>query len=127
MASDPRMKQPGPDHPITITHAGSHVVVRKGDAVIARTDQALALAEASYPLVYYIPRADVDMERLEASDRTSFCPFKGDATYFSIKTREGVVDDAVWTYEDPFPACAEIAGHLAFYADKVSIEAIEAP
>jgi uncharacterized protein (DUF427 family) len=113
---------PGPDHPITIEPSSAHVVVKAGSAVIADSSNALALHEASYPPVYYVPLADVDSELLESSDTTSYCPYKGDASYYSVRTGDGVVKDAIWFYDEPYDAVAEIAGHVAFYPDRVQIE-----
>ncbi|MEO1198573.1 MAG: DUF427 domain-containing protein [Pseudomonadota bacterium] len=121
------MKEPGPDHPIAITATGARVVVRWNGVVLAESDLAQSLLEARYPIVYYIPRADVDMTRLELSDHATFSPFKGEASYYSIVTKAGRLDNAVWSYERPFPACTKIAGHLSFYTDKVEIDVIEAP
>lgn len=110
---------PGPDHPITITRSDAHVVVRAGGKVIADTRRALELREASYPPVFYIPRADADMALLERTEHGSYCPFKGEASYFSV---EGGAN-AVWSYEAPYDAVAQIRDHLAFYPDRV--EAID--
>jgi len=119
MASEP-VRIPGPDHPITVTRSDAHVVVRAGGKVIADTSRALALQEASYPLVYYIPREDADMDLLERTDHASYCPYKGEASYYSLR---GGAANAVWSYEAPYDAVAEIRGHLAFYPDRV--DAIE--
>jgi len=119
MASKP-VRIPGPDHPITVTRSDAHVVVRAGGKVIADTSRALALQEASYPLVYYIPREDADMDLLERTDHASYCPYKGEASYYSLR---GGAANAVWSYEAPYDAVAEIRGHLAFYPDRV--DAIE--
>lgn len=116
------MKLPGPDHPITITPSKTRVRVRFGGKIIADTTQALTLKEASYPPVYYIPRADADMSLLQATDRSTHCPYKGDASYFSISAGGESADNAVWSYEKPFPAMAEIKDHLAFYPNKVAFE-----
>jgi uncharacterized protein (DUF427 family) len=113
---------PGPDHPITITPAASRVVVRVGDTVIADTTAALSLKEASYPAVAYLPRADVDLARLERTDHHTYCPFKGDASYFSIPAAGSAGDNAVWTYETPHDAVAQIKEYVAFYPNKVTIE-----
>jgi uncharacterized protein (DUF427 family) len=116
------MKLPGPDHPISITPNPRRVRVSVGDVVIAETTKALSLKEARYPAVQYVPREDTNMALLERTDRTTHCPYKGDASYFSIKADGGTLDNAIWTYETPFPAMAEISGRLAFYPDKVKIE-----
>ena len=117
------MKVPGPDHPITITPLAEQVVVRMGESVIADTKRVLKLAEASYPPVLYIPRADADMSLLTRSDRHTYCPYKGDCSYFSIASGERGLN-AVWSYEAPYPAVAEIKDHLAFYPDRVQIEMV---
>lgn len=118
------MKLPGPDHPITITRNPRRVRITAGDIVIAETSQALTLKEAKYPAVQYVPREDTNMALLERTDRTTHCPYKGDASYYSIKADGKTLDNAIWTYETPFPAMAEISGHLAFYPDKVKIEEV---
>ena len=116
------MKLPGPDHPISITPHPGRVRVRLGDAVVADTTAALALKEATYPTVFYVPRVDADMSAFERTDRSTHCPYKGDASYFSLRAGDRMAENAVWSYEDPFPAMAPIAGHLAFYPNKVTIE-----
>ncbi len=114
------MKQPGPDHPMSIEPEPRRVRVTLGGRVIADTTQALRLAEASYKPVVYVPRADADMPALTRTQASTHCPYKGDASYFSIADGPA---NAVWSYEKPYPAAAKIAGHLAFYPDKV--DAIE--
>ena len=116
------MKLPGPDHPITITPNPRRVRVTAGDIVIAETTKALTLKEAKYPAVQYVPRQDANMALLERTDRVTHCPYKGDASYYSVKADGRTLDNAIWTYEAPFPAMTEISGHLAFYPDKVKIE-----
>ncbi|BAL75744.1 DUF427 domain-containing protein [Bradyrhizobium cosmicum] len=118
------MKLPGPDHPITITQNPRRVRVTAGDIVIAETSKALTLKEAKYPAVQYVPRQDANMELLERTDRVTHCPYKGDASYYSVKADGKTLDNAIWTYETPFPAMTEISGHLAFYPDKVKIEEV---
>lgn len=113
------MKQPGPDHPITISSEGRRVRVQFAGRTIADTTRALTLTEASYPPVYYIPRADADMSLLAPTAHSTHCPYKGDASYFTISGDGRVADNAVWSYEAPFPAVAEIKDHLAFYPNKV--------
>jgi uncharacterized protein (DUF427 family) len=107
---------PGPDHPITLTQSDAHVVVRAGGKVIADTRRALALQEASYPLAYYIPREDAAMELLERSEHHSYCPYKGEASYYSVA---GGIANAAWTYETPYESVADIRDYLAFYPDRV--------
>ena len=120
------MKIPGPDHPITIAPNSKRVRVTAGGKVVAETTKALTLRESSYPPVQYIPRADADMALLTATDRTTHCPYKGDAGYFTIDAGGKTLDNAIWTYEAPYDAVKEIAGHLAFYPDKVTIEELPA-
>ena len=119
------MRLPGPDHPITITPNPKRVRVSAGGVVVADTAHALTLKEAHYPAVQYVPRADANMALLERTERVTHCPYKGDANYFSIKAGGTILENSIWTYEDPFPAMAEIAGHLAFYPHKVTIEEVE--
>jgi uncharacterized protein (DUF427 family) len=120
------MKVPGPDHPISITPAGKHIRVTAGDLVIADTTRALTLKEATYPEVFYIPRSDATMDATLRTERVTHCPYKGDANYYSIKAGAQVLDNAIWTYETPHPAMAEIKDYLAFYPDKVKIEILPA-
>ncbi|MFL9875788.1 DUF427 domain-containing protein [Paraburkholderia megapolitana] len=114
---------PGPDHPITIERTGSRVVVTLAGQIIAETHDALTLLEAGYPAVLYIPRKDVDMTLLESSSHTTYCPYKGDCTYYSIPSGGERSVNAAWVYENPFDAVAVIKAHLAFYPDRV--DAIE--
>ncbi|HEY0300316.1 MAG TPA: DUF427 domain-containing protein [Rhizomicrobium sp.] len=113
------MKQPGPDHPIAIERHQARVRVRLGHRIVADTTRALLLREAHYPGVYYIPRADADMSLLQRTAHTSHCPYKGDASYFSIVVDGRSADNAVWSYEQPYPAVAEIEAYLAFYPHRV--------
>ena len=116
------MSGPGKDHPIDIRQNPNRIRVMWEGEVIADTTRALDLKEATYPVVRYIPREDVAMGRLRRTERTTRCPYKGDANYYSIVSGATVAENAVWTYERPIPAVAAIAGHLAFYLDKVSID-----
>jgi uncharacterized protein (DUF427 family) len=118
MKSKP-VKTPGPDHPITIERNRGRVVVSVGGRVIADTRAALTLREASYPPVQYIPRKDVDMSLLERTEHATYCPYKGDCAYYSIPIGGQRAANAVWTYEAPYAAVAEIKDHLAFYPDRV--------
>jgi uncharacterized protein (DUF427 family) len=119
------MKLPGPDHPITIERNPNHVRVLFNGKVVADTRNALTLKEASLAPVLYIPRGDVEEKYLVPSKHATHCAYKGDATYFSLCVGDREAVDAVWSYETPFPAMAEIAGRLAFYPERVeSIEQI---
>lgn len=109
-------------HPIVITPFVGRVVVRFGGAVVLDTRRALSLQEADYKPVLYLPREDAAMEHFEPSDRRSHCPYKGDARYFSLRAADALAPDAVWSYESPFAGVDAIAGHLAFYADRVDLE-----
>jgi uncharacterized protein (DUF427 family) len=96
--------------------AGVRVTVAAKGQVIADTRDALALKEGDYPVVYYVPRKDVKMDRLVRTSHQTYCPFKGHASYYSLK---GGPENAVWTYEDPYDDMVAIKGLLAFYPDKV--------
>ena len=117
--ADRAIKIPGPDHPISTEANRSRVTVRVGGRVIADTREALTLREASYPPVQYIPRRDVDMSALTRSSHTTYCPYKGDAAYYSIPVGGTRSINAVWTYETPFEATAQIKEYVAFYPDRV--------
>jgi len=113
------VKIPGPDHPITITANPNRVKVTLGGRVIADTTRALTLREASYPPVHYIPREDADMTLLTRTAHATHCPYKGDASYFSVVAAEQISKNAVWSYEQPYAAVAAIKDHLAFYPNRV--------
>ena len=111
------------DH-IKIRTAPGTWVVRAGGAVLGESRHVQELTEGSYGAVHYFPRADIAMALLDRTSRASTCPWKGQASYFSIVTPDGKLDNAVWSYEAPIPECAAIAGHLAFYPDRVTIERV---
>jgi uncharacterized protein (DUF427 family) len=117
------IKLPGPDHPITIEPNPDRVVVRLAGQVIADTREALTLREAKYPPVQYIPRKDVNMALLTRTEHATYCPYKGDSSYYSIPVGKERSVNSVWSYESPYPAVAAIKDHVAFYTDKV--DAIE--
>lgn len=117
------IRQPGPDHPIAIERNTARVVVTLAGRVIADTRRALVMREGAYPAVHYIPRDDADMAALERTDHSSYCPYKGDCSYYSIPAGGERSVNAAWSYEAPYAAVAAIKGHLAFYADRV--DAIE--
>jgi uncharacterized protein (DUF427 family) len=115
-------KTPGPDHPITLERSPSHVVVSRGSVVIAETDRALEMHEASYPAVFYVPVEDVDPGLLRPSADHTYCPYKGEASYYDILDGEATgLKAAVWYYAEPFPAVADIKDHVAFYSDRVTV------
>src|ERR1700712_1755323 len=109
---------PGPDHPITIAPSGTRIVVKLAGRVIADTRGALTLREAAYPPVHYIPRADVDMTQLQRTEHQTYCPYKGDCSYYSIPAGGEKSINAIWTYEAPFEAVAAIKDYVAFYPDR---------
>jgi uncharacterized protein (DUF427 family) len=117
--ADRPVKIPGPDHPITVEPSSAHIVVTVAGRTIADTKDALSLREASYPAVLYIPRKDVDMTLLERTDHATYCPYKGDCSYFSVPVGGERSVNAIWTYEAPYPSVVEIKGHVAFYPDRV--------
>ena len=114
-----QVKLPDSDHPIAIQRNPARVVVSVAGRVVADTRNALTLREADYPLVQYIPREDVDLTQLERTDHVTYCPYKGDCSYYSVPAGEKKSVNAVWTYENPYPAVAQIKGHVAFYPDRV--------
>lgn len=117
------VKTPGPDHPITVTPNPRRIVVKVAGTVIADTTRALTLQEADYPAVHYIPRGDVDMTKLDHSATHTYCPYKGEASYYDVTLGTARSADAAWTYETPHAAVPQIRDHLAFYASRVdSIE-----
>ena len=109
---------------ITVTPAKGTYSIRAGGAVLGETSNALELREGDYDPVIYVPRADVAMAFLERTDRTSHCPHKGDAAYYSVVTKSETIPDAVWTYEAPKDDVAAIGDHLAFYPGKVTVERV---
>ena len=117
------MLTPGPDHPITLTAAPTRWRARYRGHVVADSDRAILLREASYPQVVYFPKADVEMSYFGQTSRHTTCPYKGEASYFTLNHAGTRVENAAWSYERPHPAVAAIAGHLAFYPDRV--ESIE--
>jgi len=112
---------PDDSHPITVTSNPDRVVVTLGERTVADTTSALTLQEASYPAVQYVPLADVDPSVLERTDHATYCPYKGDASYYSLVADGETHDNAVWTYEAPYDAVAPIAGHVAFYPHVVDV------
>ena len=117
------MSTPSSAHPITITPAAGRVRVIAGGQIVAESARALSLHEASYPPVLYIPREDVRMDLMARTDHRTHCPYKGDASYFSVNATDRIRENAAWTYETPFAGVAQIGGHLAFYPHRV--DAIE--
>ncbi|CAM2756279.1 hypothetical protein BST27_03970 [Mycobacterium intermedium] len=123
--SHPEIKEPSAGHPITIEPTKGRVQVRVNGELVADTTSALELREATLPAVQYIPLDDVVQEVLTRTDTSTYCPFKGEASYYSVTTSGGeTVEDAIWTYETPYPAVAAIAGHVAFYPNKAEIKVV---
>jgi len=115
--------QRNPDKIITIEPYVGTVTVRAGDTVIASSTNAKVLSEAPYPAVFYIPFADIDFDRLSGTEHSTYCPYKGDASYWSVLPAGETGQNAMWAYERPFDEMTEIRDHGAFYASKVTIEA----
>ena len=122
---DKQIRVPGPDHPITIERNPVRVIVSIAGHAIADTRHAMTLRESTYPPVQYIPLKDVDMSLLERTDHSTYCPYKGDCVYYSIPLGGDKSVNAVWTYEVPFAAVAEIKDHFAFYPDRVDEIALQ--
>jgi uncharacterized protein (DUF427 family) len=116
-------KEPGPDHPIAIEANPHRIRVVLGGFIVAETTNALTLREGALPPVQYIPRRDVQMDLLEPTEHRTHCPYKGDASYYTVTAGGLVRENAVWSYEAPYPAVGTIAGYVAFYPSKV--DAIE--
>lgn len=117
--NEKQVKLPGPDHPISVERNPARVVVSVASRVIADTRNALTLREATYPPVQYVPGEDVDFSQLERTDHVTYCPYKGDCHYYSVPAGGKKSVNAVWSYENPFPAVAQIEGHVAFYPERV--------
>jgi uncharacterized protein (DUF427 family) len=122
-SNDKEIRIPGPDHPITISPAEGKIRVTFAGRTVAESTRALRLDENGYPPVYYLPRDDADMSLLVRTEHYTYCPYKGDCTYYSISAGGTKSEDAVWTYERPYEAVAGIKGYLAFYPSRV--DAIE--
>jgi uncharacterized protein (DUF427 family) len=118
-SKDKEIRVPGPDHPITISPAEGPVRVTVAGRVVAESARALRLEEKGYPPVYYLPRSDADMPLLVRSAHYTYCPYKGDCTYYSIPIGGTKSENAVWTYEEPHAAVAGIREYLAFYPSRV--------
>ena len=117
--SERAVKIPGSDHPITIEDKRAHIIVSVAGKVIADTHEALSLKEASYPAVIYIPRKDVDMSLLERTNHETYCPYKGECSYYSIPSGGERSVNAIWTYENPYASVSRIKNYMAFYPDRV--------
>lgn len=110
------------DSRISIKPVSGTWVVRAGGAVIAESDNALELHEGDFPVAIYFPREDVAMAFLDASEQRSSSPYLGEANYFGIAAKSGIIENAVWTYEEPLESASELAGYLSFYTDKTTVE-----
>jgi uncharacterized protein (DUF427 family) len=118
---------PGPDHPISISPSADRVLVKVAGKIIVDSRAALLLKEASYPVAYYLPRADADMSLLSKTEHTTYCPYKGECSYFSIVAGGERSTNAVWTYESPYQSVIQIKDYLAFYPDRVDSIEINPP
>lgn len=119
--SDARMKIPGPDHPITLVREMPRFVIRAAGRQIGETGDVLTLHEATYAPVHYVPRGDMDMNLLTRTSTTTFCPYKGEASYFTLAVGDEVHPDAAWSYETPYPAVDAIAGYIAFFPGPIEM------
>ena len=117
----PTQLTPGPDHPIALTAAPGRMVATFDGHAIATSDDVLMLQEASYPAVAYFPRGDVEMGYMGRTEKTTHCPYKGDASYYTLTMDGHIAENAVWTYETPYPAMDAIKDRLAFYPNVVSV------
>jgi uncharacterized protein (DUF427 family) len=122
-----QVKIPGPDHPISIQRNPARVVVSVAGRVVADTRNALTLREAAYPPVQYVPIGNVDFSQLERTDHATYCVYKGDCNYYSVPAGGEKAVNAVWSYENPFPAVVQIRGHVAFYPERVDEIADQLP
>ena len=111
-----------PEHTVTITPSTAHIRILVDERVIADTVRSLLVSESRHDPVYYLPASDVDGSLLTPSDTTTHCPFKGDASYYSITAGNGQLEDSVWSYQNPFKECTALAGYLAFYPNRVTLE-----
>ena len=119
------MKLPGPDHPITITPNPRRVRVEVNGHVIVDSADALTLQEATYPAVQYIPRQDVEMGFFGRTDHHTTCPYKGEASYYTLTIDGEILENVAWSYEDPYPAMEQIREHLAFYTNRVRVYEVD--
>jgi uncharacterized protein (DUF427 family) len=115
------MKIPGPDHPITLEPSRRRVRAAFQRHVIGDTTDALVLREAGYPPVYYLPMQDLDMSFLTRTEHHTSCPYKGEASYWTIYMDGVLAENAAWAYEDPYPTVAAIKGRVAFYPNAVEV------
>jgi uncharacterized protein (DUF427 family) len=119
------MKLPGPDHPITITPNPRRVRVEVNGHVLVDSAEALTLQEATYPAVQYIPRKDIEMGYFGKTDHHTHCPYKGDASYFTLTLDGEILENVAWSYEEPYPAMEQIGEHLAFYTNRVRVYEVD--
>lgn len=108
-------------HDIEVAPASDQVVIRVDGTVVATSSRPVVLTETGCPARYYLPPDDVKLDLLKPSATTSHCPFKGDAVYWSVQTPDGAAEDVVWSYPQPFPGVEQIAGLLAFWAERPGV------
>jgi uncharacterized protein (DUF427 family) len=125
--TDRAIKQPGPDHAIEIEANPARVLVSVAGRVVADTQDALTLREAGHSPVQYVPLRDVDVSLLEPTNHATYCPYKGDCSYYSLPIGGAKSLNAAWTYKAPFAAVAEIKDRVAFYPDRVDAIVEEEP
>jgi uncharacterized protein (DUF427 family) len=115
------VKIPGPDHPITLERNAHRILVTVAGQLVADTQNAITLREADYPPVQYIPRQDVNMALLAPTDHATYCPYKGECSYYSIPIGGEPAINAVWAYNEPYEAVSAIKNHVAFYPDRAEL------
>jgi uncharacterized protein (DUF427 family) len=111
-----------PDHRVDIEPSSKRIRIKLGGEVVADSDRTLTVLETNHEPVAYFPRQDVRFDLLEPTSHQTFCPFKGDASYWSIRVGNDVRENAVWSYEDPFPQVERLKDYVAFYPDRVEWE-----
>lgn len=119
------MRKPDKNHPITISPYAGEVVISLNETEVARSRNALALDEADFRTIYYLPRNDVNMALLAKSDRTTYCPYKGDAAHYTVTAKGEQVRHLAWSYEEAYPAVSEISDFVAFYPKRCTVSALK--
>ena len=111
-----------PDYRVDLEPAEKCVTVRLDGVLVAKSTRALVVRETKHDPVIYFPREDVRADLLERTNHETFCPFKGQASYWTLRVGEHVEENAVWSYEDPFDEVAALKNYVSFYADRVEWE-----
>ena len=125
MASSPEYAK-YPNHKVELEPKPERVRAMFGGEAIADSERCRLVLESRHDAVVYFPREDVRMDALEKLTDTTFCPFKGTASYFTVRVGEREAANAVWSYEDPFDEVRDLKDYMAFYVDRID-ELTEAP